>query len=119
MPLGCRSNFISPPKKLILPSLLSSHVSWAGVLPPPTGSPSPQGPQLKLSGWSQEAPLFQLEGKEAATRTKDSPHILSLSAFGLTQGPVVVLLTQFSQGMGCLYMYLSDLFLFSNFKIVS
>ncbi|KAM5303230.1 Golgi-associated RAB2 interactor protein 1A [Glossophaga mutica] len=57
---------------------------------------SPQGPQLKLSGWYQEAPVFQLEGKEAAAHTKDSPHILSPSAFTPTQGPVVVLLTQFS-----------------------
>ena len=94
------------------------HVSWVGVVPRHLlGLPDPRGHCSRSLGVPRKPLLFSWRGTKEQLYTKDSPHILSLSAFiALLWGrvPAVVMLGQFSQVMVRLYMYFPVFFFFST-----
>lgn len=86
----------------------------------------PQGPQLKLSGWSQKPLSFSFREKRQQLYKKNSAHILSPEAFMASPWgsiPVLVMLGQFSQVIGCLictfqcFLFFSSRIVFLNYNV--
>lgn len=109
-------------KETCSPGSATLHCFLGGsCAPPPTGSPRPQGPLLKVSGCSQEASVVQLGGNEGEALYKGfstPPLSQCFHSLALGQGPSCGHAGSVLPGHGAPLYVLSSLFVFFNFKIV-